>query len=101
MTDMWSSVVGVAGCFGAILADADVSSVGGWMQNFAYGAGAGILVWQLVKAYKRNDELQQKNLELAERMLHMCGGCEHVKYANEIAKKLHEQTMETMQENEQ
>lgn len=94
MNNVIASVVGVGCCFAPILADVDASSVEGLIQNGAYGAGAGILVWQLIKSYKRNDQLQEKNLELAERMLHMCGGCEHVRYANEIAKRLHNETME-------
>lgn len=94
MNNVVASVVGVAGCFVPILAEVDASSLEGLIQNGAYGAGAGILLWQLIKSYNRIDKLQQKIMELEERMLHMCSGCEHVRYANEIAKRLHHETME-------
>lgn len=94
MADVLQSVAGVALCFSPCMANIDMTMLTGCLQNGAYGVGAGILVWQLIKAYRRNDQLQQKNLELTERMLNKCGQCRFVQESNELARMAHKETME-------
>lgn len=94
MTDVLQSVAGVVICFAPCMADVDLTMITGCLQGGAFGVGAGILVWQLIKAYRRNDQLQQKNLELTERMLNKCETCRFVKESNEIARAAHKETME-------
>lgn len=78
---MAASVAGVGACFIPIFANIDVGNVEGWAQMGAFATGAGILVWQLVVAYKRNDEL----LRQLKDALMKCRDCPLAQAANREA----------------
>lgn len=79
---MNNAVFGIGGLTlsaGAIIGMIDPVSVDGWLKTGAFGVGTALLAWQLLRAYRRQDELQKQATEA----LQKCAQCPLALAANE------------------
>lgn len=81
MTQAGVSLAAVAVSLGAVVANIDPTSVEGWLKTLAYGGGTGLLGWQLIVAYKRQNELQAQLVKA----LQKCANCPLAQAANQAA----------------
>lgn len=79
MNNMIAGVGGVCLSGAAVIGMIDPSSVDGWLRSGAFGVGIALLSWQLIRAYKRQDELQRQATEA----LQKCATCPLARAANE------------------
>lgn len=86
MNNVMASCVGVAMSGAALFGMVDPASVEDWVRSGAFGVGTALLVWQLLKAYKRQDESYKRQVELQKQAadaLQKCANCPLALAANE------------------